>query len=77
MAGRFDGDTSNPPLSWAWLEDHYEYRPLPPTLDSRLHCRRCGIEVNYVTKHAVERHGDTDIQVYPTVTDKTEGGWKW
>ena len=42
-----------------WIEEHYNF-----TADNRLLCKRCGMEVTYVTKHARERHGD-DVEVLP------------
>lgn len=46
----------------AWLDAHYVMfdeagRPRPV-------CRRCGLPVAYVTKHAAVRHGDA-IEVMP------------
>ena len=51
-----------------------------PELDGsapKILCRRCGQEVDWVTRHAVERHGDTDIVVAPPVRPEPKGGWKW
>lgn len=73
-------EETHPAVGWRWIDAHYRMAESteydgdgpPPML-----CRRCGAEVDWMTKHAVERHGDTDIKVQPPVREEPEGGWKW
>lgn len=55
-----------------WLNEHYETfnADLSPATDEGPDwvCKRCGMRVGYVTKHAVVRHGD-DIEVMPVKND--------
>lgn len=48
----------------AWWDAHYTSDDAGKTSV----CRRCGQVVGYVTKHAVERHGDA-IEVMPATND--------
>lgn len=62
----------------AWIDAHYQLAPTPEDGSAPGHrCIRCGAEVEWLTKHAVERHGDTDIEVLEPVKPAPEGGWKW
>jgi hypothetical protein len=49
-----------------WIDEHYKMGEATGGKAPMLVCRRCEQPVGYVTKHAVERHGD-DIQVMPAV----------
>lgn len=49
-----------------WLEAHYEIARAEDREWGFL-CRRCGALTGYLTKHAVLRHGDTDIDIMPAV----------
>jgi hypothetical protein len=57
-----------------WIWSHYR---TGRGADPLLLCIRCGKEVDWLTKHAVERHHDTDIQVMPPVRPEPPEGWKW
>lgn len=46
-----------------WLERHYRMSADNPP---GFICRRCGAQVNYLTKHAAEAHQD-DIEVMPVL----------
>lgn len=50
----------------AWIDKHYEFKADSENPDRPpvLRCRRCGVEVGYLTKHAAVRHGD-DVEVLP------------
>ena len=51
-----------------WVDDHYEIdRALTDT--PVLRCKRCHAEVGWLTRHAVERHGD-DIVIMPLTRGK-------
>lgn len=46
----------NPTMEW--VNDHYYFRALDEDSAPLIWCRRCGMEVTWVTRHAVARHGD-------------------
>lgn len=45
-----------------WMYEHYD----ADTAANMMRCKRCRMLVRYVTKHAVERHGD-NIPVLPAL----------
>jgi hypothetical protein len=64
-------------VPWGWVAEHYATQPAFDGSPAVMLCTRCGAEVDWLTKHAVERHGDTDIEVMPTIGQEPVGGWKW
>lgn len=59
-----------------WAEARYEHAGLD-TDDPHLLCRRCGARVDWLTRHAVRRHGDADVAEVDPVRPEPEGGWLW
>lgn len=60
-----------------WMWQHYRLGPTPAGgKPPKIECIRCGKEVDWLTRHAVERHGD-QVTVIPPVHDAPEGGWRW
>lgn len=62
------------PVDTEWMNEHYRWDETvsPPVL----RCKRCDMEVSYLTKHAVVRHGD-DIEVHPLDPYRSERDWKY
>jgi hypothetical protein len=60
-----------------WVDAHYEKIPERGGGPPRLRCRRCRYVVNWLTRHAVERHRDTDVEVMLPKRPAPAGGWKW
>jgi hypothetical protein len=48
----------------SWIEEHYDLGYDPTIRDYYRRCRRCGMDVWAVTKHAAHVHGDP-IEVMP------------
>ncbi|MGZ4617177.1 MAG: hypothetical protein ACXV3F_00305 [Frankiaceae bacterium] len=38
-------------------------------------CPRCGEPAWHITRHAVEKHGDADVEVLPVLPGKTPPEW--
>lgn len=66
-----------PAVAWQWVTEHYEWSD-PPADGSApvMPCRRCGVEVTWLTKHAAERHGDP-IEVVAPVDGRPADRLKW
>jgi len=62
---------------WIWSRYHMGPQPEDTSASPAILCNRCGREVDWVTRHAVERHGDTDITVIAPLRPEPPGGWKW
>lgn len=55
-----------------WIDANYYVDPL----SGSLRCRRCDRVVDWLTKHAAERHGDP-IAVMPVAPSKVGVDWLW
>lgn len=61
-----------------WISAHYHMGPVPAEGGPpEMVCTRCGEVVDWLTKHAVERHKDIDIEIMPTTRPEPADGWKW
>lgn len=61
----------------AWIQRNYRMgEPGPEGGPPPMVCRLCNAEVDWLTRHAAERHGDA-VEVLPTVRPEPAGGWKW
>ena len=60
-----------------WVQEHYR---LGPDKDNGsapdMLCNRCNQPVQWLTKHAVQRHGDPITVVQPE-RPEPPGGWLW
>lgn len=64
----------------AWHDDHIVldwdvYLGLPDDAHVTVICPRCNEPAWHLTRHVVEKHGDTDVEVMPALPGKKRPDW--